>query len=77
MILEFLCNGVKTADMTQFEGYDRAAYELCSDKEKVVYAWITPIATSHLFCAEPKNLDAKMEVRATDRFGRTYVAELE
>ena len=75
--VELYEDGVKTADMTQFEGYDRAAYELCSDKEKVVYAWIAPIATSHLFCAEPKNLDAKMEVRATDRFGRTYVAELE
>ena len=75
--VELYEDGVKTADMTQFEGYDRAAYELCSDKEKVVYAWIAPIATSHLFCAEPKNPDAKMEVRATDRFGRTFVAELE
>ena len=30
--VELYEDGVKTADMTQFEGYDRAAYELCSDK---------------------------------------------
>lgn len=75
--VELYEDGVKTADMTHFEGYDRAAYELCADKEKVVYAWISPIVTPHLFCAEPQNPNAKLEVRATDRFGRTYVAELE
>ncbi len=75
--VELYEDGKKTADMTQFEGYDRAAYELCSDKEKVVYAWISPVPTSHLFWAEPKNPDAKIEVRATDRFGRTYTASLE
>lgn len=75
--VELYEDGVKTADMTRFEGHDRAAYELCSDKEKVVYAWISPVPTSHLFCAEPQNPNAKLEVRATDRFGRTYTAELE
>ncbi|MBR5830039.1 MAG: calcineurin-like phosphoesterase C-terminal domain-containing protein [Tidjanibacter sp.] len=75
--VELYEDGKKTADMTQFEGYDRAAYELCSDKEKVVYAWISPVPTSHLFWAEPKNPNAKIEVRATDRFGRTYIASLE
>lgn len=75
--VELYEDGVKTADMTQFEGYDRAAYELCSDKEKVVYAWISPVATTHLFAAEPKNPEAKLEVRATDRFGRVFVAEVE
>jgi hypothetical protein len=75
--VELYEDGVKTADMTQFEGYDRAAYELCSDKEKVVYSWISPIATTHLFSAEPKNPDAKLEVRATDRFGRTFTATVE
>lgn len=75
--VELYEDGVKTADMTRFEGHDRAAYELCSDKEKVVYSWISPVPTSHLFCAEPQNPNAKLEVRATDRFGRTYTAELE
>lgn len=75
--VELYEDGVKTADMTQYEGYDRAAYELCSDKERVVYSWIAPVPTTHLFWAEPKNPSAKMEVRATDRFGRTYVAPLE
>ena len=75
--VELYEDGIKTADMTRFEGYDRAAYELCADKEKVVYAWISPIATPHLFCAEPRNPNAKIEVRATDRFGRTFVAPLE
>ncbi len=70
-------DGKKSAEMTHFNGYDRAAYELCADKEKVVYAWISPIETPHLFWAEPKNPNAKIEVRATDRFGRTFVAPLE
>ena len=75
--VELYEDGVKTADMTRFEGYDRAAYELCADKERVVYAWISPIVTPHLFCAEPRNPNANIEVRATDRFGRTFVASLE
>lgn len=75
--VELYEDGVKTADMTHFEGYDRAAYELCSDKLKVVYSWIAPITTPHLFWAEPKNPEAVLEVRATDRFGRTFVAAVE
>lgn len=67
-------DGKKTATMEQFTGHDRAAYELCSDKEKVVYEWIAPVQTSHLFKAVPQNQDAEVEIRVTDRFGNTYVA---
>ncbi len=70
-------NGVKTATMERFTGYDKAAYELCSDKEKVVYDWIGPVQTPHLFKAVPTNVDADIEIRVIDRFGNQYVAKPE
>ncbi len=70
-------NGKKTASMEQFTGHDRAAYELCSDKKKVVYEWIAPVPTSHLFKAVPKSADAEVEIRVVDRFGNTYTARPE
>lgn len=70
-------DGVKTATMERFTGHDKAAYELCSDKKKVVYEWIAPVPTSHLFKAVPTRADADIEIRVTDRFGNTYTARPE
>ena len=75
--MELWENGKKTASMEQFTGHDRAAYELCSDKKKVVYEWIAPVPTSHLFKAVPKSTDAEVEIRVVDRFGNTYTARPE
>jgi len=72
--VELFENGIKTADMERFSGYDHAARMLCSDRAKVVYDWISPAPTDHLFSAVPRDRNAALEVRVTDRFGRLYSA---
>lgn len=72
--VELLENGRVTAQMQQFTGYDPKARIDCADRKKVVYEWITPNLTHHLFKAQPKNPDAHIQVRATDRWGRTYTS---
>lgn len=70
--VEWYENGKRMGDMEQFTGYDPEATEICKDRDRVKYEWITPITTPHLFRAVPKNAKAKIEVRATDRFGNVY-----
>lgn len=70
--VELLENGRVTAQMQQFTGYDPKSRIDCADRKRVVYEWITPNLTHHLFRARPKNPTAHIQVRATDRFGRTY-----
>ena len=72
--VELLENGRVTAQMRQFTGYDPKARIDCADRKKVVYDWITPNQTHHLFRARPKNPAAHIQVRATDRFGRAYTS---
>lgn len=72
--VELVENGRVTAQMEQFTGYDPKSRIDCADREKVIYSWITPNLTTHLFRARPKNPAARLQVRATDRFGRTYTA---
>ena len=74
--VEWLENGKVMGRMTQFTGFDPEATAICADKEKVEYDWISPVKTGHLFRATPKNPNAKITVRATDRFGRVYEEEI-
>ena len=63
----------------QSDGADDAVYGLRpggADKEKVEYDWISPANTTHLFHATPKNPAARLTVRATDRFGHIYEAQV-
>ena len=69
-------NGRSMGEMTHFTGYDPQAYAVCSDKERVLYDWISPHKTSHLFRATPQRAGSHLEVRVTDRFGRTYIQEV-
>ena len=67
-------NGMKTE--SEWEN-DPAAKAICSDKEKVKYEWISPVLTEHLFHATPRNKNAKIEVKVTDRFGNVYTEAVE
>lgn len=58
--------------MTPYMGYDPEAKAVCSDKKKVLYDWISPVKTGHLFRATLQKSNAKIEVKVTDRFGRIY-----
>lgn len=70
--VEWYENGSRIGEMERYTGYDPEAKAICSDKKKVVYDWISPVKTGHLFHATPKNPMAKIEVRVTDRFGNIY-----
>ena len=74
--VELLENGVKTADMVKYTDYDPISREHCSNREIVLYDWIWPIKNSHMFHAKPLNPNAKIQVRATDRFGNVYIQDL-
>lgn len=43
----------------------------------VLYDWISPITNPHMFHARPRNAAAKLQVRATDRFGNVYIADVQ
>lgn len=75
--VEWLENGKVMGEMTRFEGFDPMAAEICADKERVQYDWISPIKTPHLFRATPRNASAKIEVRVTDRFGNVYIQKID
>ena len=62
---------------TRFEGFDPMAAEICADKERVQYDWISPMKTPHMFRATPHNASAKIEVRVTDRFGNVYIQKID
>lgn len=70
--VEWLENGKVMGEMTRYEGFDPMAAEICADKERVEYEWISPIKTPHMFRATPHDASAKIEVRVTDRFGNVY-----
>ena len=50
------------------------ASAICANKKQVVYDWISPVKTDHLFRCTPTRKGARVTVRATDRFGRVYQA---
>lgn len=74
--VEWYENGKRMGDMEQFTGYDPEAKAICADKKKVEYDWISPITTTHLFRAIPKDKKAHIEVKVTDRFGNVYTQNL-
>ncbi|WP_195655881.1 calcineurin-like phosphoesterase C-terminal domain-containing protein [Bacteroides sp. 1001136B_160425_E2] len=75
--VEWYENGKRMGEMQRYKGYDPAAKAICSDKEQVKYEWISPVLTEHLFHATPRNKNAKMEVKVTDRFGNVYTKVIE
>lgn len=70
--VEWLENGKPMGKMEQYTGNDPEAEKLCADKEKIKYDWISVMPNEHMFKAIPKNKNAKIEVRVTDRFGKVY-----
>ena len=71
--VEWLEDGKRMGDMVQYTLLDPYASVVCADKEKMVYTWIAPKATQHLFRATPQNKNARIEIKVTDRFGKKYI----
>ena len=75
--VELLENGKPTATMKRYTGFDPISHAHCSDKKVVLYDWISPITNPHMFHARPRNAAARLQVRATDRFGNVYIADVQ
>ena len=75
--VELLENGKPTATMKRYTGFDPISHAHCSNKKVVLYDWISPITNPHMFHARPRNAAAKLQVRATDRFGNVYIADVQ
>lgn len=70
--VEWYEDGKYMGNMEQFEGFDPMAKVICSNRDRMVYDWIMPIKTKHLFRATPQNKNALIEIYVTDRFGNIY-----
>ena len=70
--IELLEDGVPVAEMTQFVARDPLTVSLIADRSKLKYSWTSASANPHMFRARPVNPNAKITVRATDRFGNVY-----
>lgn len=70
------CKGAGVANVMVTNGFDC----VLTDQEgryTMVYDWIMPIKTEHLFRATPYKKDALVEVRVTDRFGNIYKEKIQ
>lgn len=74
--VELLENGEKTADMEMYRGYDPISKAHCSNREIVIYDWISPRPNGHMFHATPTIEGSKRQVRVTDRFGNVYISDV-
>ena len=74
--VEWYENGKCMGEMEHFTGFDPEAKAICSDKKRVEYDWISPVKNEHMFRAMPKDKNAKIEIRVTDRFGQVYNVKL-
>ena len=70
--VEYYEDGKKICDMEQFTGTDMRARELYKDPSSLKRNWVYAAQTSHLFKAPMTKGARKLEVKVTDRFGRTY-----
>lgn len=73
--IEWLEDGKVMGEMTQFTARDPYTVSLIADRSKLKYSWTSASPNPHMFRATPVNPDARITVRATDRFGRVFEAE--
>ena len=73
--IEWLEDGKVMGEMEQFTARDPLTLSLIADRSKLKYSWTSASPTPHMYRATPVNPNARLTVRATDRFGRIYEAE--
>ena len=75
--IEYFEDGKKICDMERFKAQDPLAKELYKDPSSLKRTWVYAASTENMFKA-PVSDDAKtLEVRVTDRFGRTFTKTIE
>ncbi len=74
----FLFDGTPTEIAPErFTAYDPAARECYASNERLDHKWIGPTRSDHFYRVPLPEGASRLEVRATDRFGRTYTETLE
>ena len=74
--VEYFEDGVKVCDMERFRDHDPLAKELYKDPSKLKRTWVHSMATDNMFRARHSPEAKVLEVRAPDRFGRTYTQKI-
>ncbi len=74
--VEWLEDGKAAGAMEQYWGVDPLAKELYQPGKNKKFGWLSAGSTHHIFRAKPKNLEAKITVVVTDRFGNVYKKNL-
>lgn len=70
--VEYFEDGVKVCDMERFRAYDPLAKELYKDPSSLKRTWVHASPTDNMFKAPISDSAKILEIKATDRFGRTY-----
>ena len=74
--VEWIADGVARGPMARRTGFDPLSVQLHKgDDLPKRRTWVEPHLTSHLFYAPAGASTREVQVRATDRFGRTFTAE--
>lgn len=71
--VEYFEDGVKVCDMDRFKGQDPFAIECYKDPSTLKRSWVWALPTENLFRAKHSAEAKVLEVRVTDRFGRTFI----
>lgn len=75
--VEYYEDGKKICDMERFKGYDPVALECYKDASKLKHLWVHPAMTENMFKARISESARSLEVRVTDRFGRTFTQSID
>ena len=75
--VEFFEDGKKVCDMERFEAQDPLAKELYKDPSSLKRNWVYAAPTDKMFRTRYSSDARTLEVRVTDRFGRTYSKKIE
>lgn len=62
--------------MEQCESFDPKVVEMCADKDKLEFKWISPMKTDHMFKGTPKKPNSKITIKVTDRFGNVFIEDI-
>lgn len=70
--VEYYEDGIKVCDMERFKAQDPLAKEIYKDPSSLKRTWVYAAPTENMFKASISENAKTLEVRVTDRFGRTY-----
>jgi 3',5'-cyclic AMP phosphodiesterase CpdA len=74
--VEWYENGEYRGPMTRYTGLDESLAEYVEHhRDQIIYTWLGPAPTDHLFYAVPTSPDSAVRIEVRDRFGNLSVWE--